>query len=310
MKNKVIVICGPTASGKTNIAVDLAYKFGGEVVSADSRQVYKYMDIGSGKDLAEYELTVKGKQSTVKIPYRLINVVAPTEEYDLSRFLADAKLAIDDIIARNKVPIVAGGTHLWAQALVDGYDLARVKPNLALRTSLEAKSKTEVQAELRKINIKFYDELNNSEQNNTRRLIRYIEILKSGGEVAQKKVPDYDFLVIALKWSKEDLEPRIYKRIIQRLENENMIAEVEKLHYDHLVTWPRLIKFGLEYKYCALYLRGELGYDIMVSELFKETKKFVKRQNSWLKRWKKQGQAILFSNKRTDIKRAVKEFLE
>lgn len=313
MPKKVIVIVGTTASGKTNAAVDLAYKFAGEVVSADSRQVYKHMDVGSGKDLNEYSLEVKGQGSKVKcinIPYHLIDVVEPTEEYDLARFLDDSKKAIDDILARDKVPIVAGGTHLWVQALVDGYNLARVKPDPIMRKRLEAMNKEEVQVELKKINQSFFERLNNSEQNNKRRLIRYIEVLKSRGEPNVKKGSEFDFLVIALTHDQDVLHKRIYKRLLQRLEQEDMLGEVERLHYDHDVPWPRLIKFGLEYKYCALHLRGDLEYEEMVDELHKATKKFAKRQLTWLKRWQKQGQEIIFTNNKEEIRNKVKDFLK
>jgi tRNA dimethylallyltransferase len=252
----------------------------------------------------------KCKGEIVKIPYHLIDVVGPTEDYDLARFLDDAKKAIDDILERGKLPIVAGGTHLWAQALVDGYDLSRVKPDFKLRQKLEALPKEKVQDELRKINKGFFERLNNSEQNNIRRLIRYIEILNSGGEVDNKKAPDYEFLVIALKWNDDDLHNRIHKRIIQRLSNEDMLGEVERLHHEHKVPWLRLLKFGLEYKYCTLHLTGKLDYDAMVEELYKDTKKFAKRQITWLKRWQKQGQEIHFTNKKTVIRKKVKEFLK
>jgi tRNA dimethylallyltransferase len=146
-KNKIIAVLGTTASGKTGLAVRLAHKFGGEIVSADSRQVYKYMDVGSGKDLVEYSLKVKNRDSkfkTVRIPYHCIDVVDPKTEYNLAKFYRDASRAIGDICERGKLPIIAGGTGLYAQAIIDGFELSSSKPDKEKRKKLENKSVEEL----------------------------------------------------------------------------------------------------------------------------------------------------------------------
>ena len=172
---KVIVILGPTASGKTAVGVKLAKALKGEIVSADSRQVYRGMDVGTGKDLAEYG----------KIPYHLIDVADPQEIFDLAQYQKLAFEAINDILRRGKLPIVAGGSGLYLQALVDGYQLSTVKPDAKLRAGLEQKTLAELQKILAKQNKIFFAKLNNSDRNNKRRLIRYIEIT---GQKAKGKI--------------------------------------------------------------------------------------------------------------------------
>ena len=192
-KEKIIVILGPTASGKTGLAVKLAYKFNGEIISADSRQVYKGMDIGTGKDLGEYWVRVKrgntgasglplplkrDRNDKIKIPYHLIDVVSPKTEFSLAKFKEKADKAIENILKRNKVPIIAGGTGLYLQALVDNYNLSPVGPDKKLRSRLERKTSQELFKMLKKLNSKFSNKLSESDQKNKRRLIRYIEILQ------------------------------------------------------------------------------------------------------------------------------------
>jgi len=194
-KDKIIVILGPTASGKTGLGVKLAQKFNGEIISADSRQVYKGMDIGTGKDLAEYWVKVKkgsageaglprsgyagARNDKIKIPHHLIDVVDPKAEFSLVKFKKKAEEAIKDILKRNRVPIVVGGTGLYLQALVDNYNLSPVGPDKKLRNKLERKNNQELLKMLNKINSEFTNKLHESDQKNKRRLIRYIEILGS-----------------------------------------------------------------------------------------------------------------------------------
>lgn len=290
MKNnkKIIVILGPTAGGKTGIGVKLAHKFNGEIVSADSRQVYKGMDIGTGKDLCEFDFKVNGK--VVKIPYHLIDVVEPNDEYNIARFQKDAYLAIDDILRRGKLPIVVGGSGLYLQAIVDGYGLSKAKDDIILREKLEKKDTEELFEELKILNSKFADNLNNSDKNNNRRLIRYIEIAKTG-EKPKKSEPKYDCLILGIERARDVLRERIYKRLIQRLENEDMIDEVERLNREG-VSFERLKKFGLEYKFISMYLLDEITYEEMVDKLNIAIAQFAKRQMSWFRRWEKQGVKI------------------
>jgi len=325
-KDKIIVILGPTASGKTGLGVKLAQKFNGEIISADSRQVYKGMDIGTGKDLAEYWVKVKkgsageaglprsgyagARNDKIKIPHHLIDVVDPKAEFSLVKFKKKAEEAIKDILKRNRVPIVVGGTGLYLQALVDNYNLSPVGPDKKLRNKLERKNNQELLKMLNKINSEFTNKLHESDQKNKRRLIRYIEIL--GSQQLSKDgttKSDYEFLLIGLTWPREVIRERIDKRLIDRLEKEKMVEEVERLQKEG-VSWKRLIDFGLEYKYIALYLQGKLKYDEMVEKLSIVIKRFAKKQMTWFRRWQKQGRKIFWIKSRGEAEKLVKKFLE
>ncbi|MCK4539596.1 tRNA dimethylallyltransferase [Candidatus Parcubacteria bacterium] len=322
-KKKVVVIVGTTASGKTALAVDLAYKFGGEVISADSRQVYKYMDIGTGKDLQEYILEfpisnfqfpiLKFKNKIkIKIPHHLLDVVSPNTSFDLVKWLKKAKISINDILDRGRLPIVAGGTGLYAQALVDNYNLSKYGEDKKLREKLEKKEKTELFKILLKLDEKFAKKLNNSEKNNKRRLIRYIEICRQGEKIKNKnlnKNNEYEFLLIGITWPREILRKKIYKRLIERLEKEDMIGEVIRLHKDKKVSWKRLESFGLEYRFISQYLRKKLSYDEMVEKLNIAIGQFAKKQITWLRRWEKQGAKIYWVKKRQEAEKLCKNFL-
>ncbi len=322
--NKIIVILGPTASGKTGLGVKLAYKFNGEIVSADSRQVYKGMDIGTGKDLDEYVISSKFKvqssklrlknrdKEIVKIPYHLIDVVSPKTQFSLAKYQKLAYKAIDDILRRGKLPILVGGTGLYLQAVVDGYNLSRVKPDKALRAKLEKKSADRLFAMLKKLNPAAADKLNESDRKNKRRLIRHIEIWKTQISANFKQTDankiSYDFLVLGSVRPSEILHKRIYKRLIERLEKEDMIREVEKLHKQG-VSWKRLESFGLEYKYVSLYLQKKLTYDEMVEKLFIAIRQFAKKQMSWFRRWERQERKIYWIKNRGEAERLARKFI-
>lgn len=284
-KPKVLVLLGPTASGKTALGVRLALKYKGEIVSADSRQVYKGMDIGSGKDLGEYKVGRK------LVPYHLIDVVSPNTEFNLAKYQKLALKAMADIIKRGKLPIIVGGTGLYLQALVDNYRLSSVKPDLGKRRELEALSREELFQRLEKLKPDFAHKLNNSDKNNPRRLVRYLEILEQGSHLEMKKESPYDFLILGLTYPDEILRERIIKRINTRLEQEDMLGEVRRLHTEG-VSWRRLLSFGLEYKFLSQYLLGKLDYESMVQKLSDASYRFAKRQKTWFRRWKKQGRAI------------------
>jgi tRNA dimethylallyltransferase len=314
VKKKIIVIIGSTASGKTGIAVETGLKYNGEVVSADSRQVYTGMDIGTGKDLREYD--IETSNGLVHIPYHLIDVANPRDQFTLADFQKQAYTAIDNILDRNKLPIIAGGTGMYAQALVDGYDLSSVKPDNDGRDILEQKDRIELFKILSKYNKKFADNLNNSDKNNKRRLVRYIEMAKiQDSDLKIDKVDKsinskYDFLIIGLKWPREVLHSRIHKRLIERLEKEGMVEEVEDLHRDG-VPWKKLEAFGLEYRFISRYLQDMLTYDEMVDELHRAIKKFAKQQKKWYKRWEKQGTKINWFEGETDeLWKLIDSFLE
>ncbi len=304
---KIIVILGPTASGKTNFGVKLAKRFNGEIVSADSRQVYRGMDIGTGKDLDEY--TIKSKGKIIKIPYHLIDIVSPRTEFNLSKYKKLAMRAIDDILKREKLPIIVGGTGLYLEAIVENYELCPIKPNKILRVQLEKLNTSELLARLKALNYKFYQRLNPSDKKNKRRLIRYIEILSYDPQFKpRKKSSKYESLLLGITWPREILKQRIYKRLIARIEKEGMIEEVERLHKEG-ISWKRLISFGLEYKYISLYLKGELNREEMIEKLYRAICQFAKRQMIWFRRWKRKGAKIYWGNDIKEMKKLVQDFL-
>lgn len=306
-KPKVLVILGTTSAGKTGLGVKLAAELGGEIISADSRQVYKGMDIGTGKDLKEYK--VDGK----RIKYHLIDVVGPKTKFDLAKYQKLAFKAIDDVLKRGKLPIVVGGSGLYLQAIVDNYQLSSVKPDLELRAALEKLSVEQLFAKLEKIKPKFAARLNNSDKNNKRRLVRYLEIAEQdkAGKIKKTEPEEnlkesdlkYDFLLLGLEWPDDILRERIISRLHDRLEKEGMIKEIERLHGEG-VSWERLMSFGLEYKFVSRYLLEEIDYETMVEKLGIAIYRFAKRQKTWFRRWEKQGKKIIWV---ADLKDAKKE---
>lgn len=286
VKPKVLVILGTTASGKTSLGIKLAAEFNGEIISADSRQVYKGMDVGTGKDLAEYQ--VNGR----KIPYHLIDVASPKTKFDLARYQTKAFQAISQILKKKKLPIIVGGSGLYLQALVDNYQLSTATPNFSQRTKLEKLPAAELFKKLRQLKPDFAARLNNSDKNNPRRLARYLEIVAAGGYDNNRKAESpYDFLLLGLTWPDDILRGRIELRLLERLEKEGMIDEVKKLN-ESGVSWERLKSFGLEYKFISQHLLGELSYSEMVEKLSAAIYRFAKRQKTWFKRWQKQGAKI------------------
>ncbi|MFH1661993.1 MAG: tRNA (adenosine(37)-N6)-dimethylallyltransferase MiaA [Candidatus Falkowbacteria bacterium] len=300
LKNKILVILGSTASGKTGLAVKLAREFNGEIISADSRQVYKGMDIGTGKDLCEYG----------DVPYHLIDVIKPNTKFNLAKYQKLANIAIEDILSRGKLPIIVGGTGLYLQAIVDNFNLSSVKPDKKLREKLEKLDAEKVFKKLEKINSKFANKLNESDKKNKRRLIRYMEIASQREcNLESTRIKNYEFLLIGLTWPRKVLLDRIYKRLIDRLEKEGMVDEVKNLH-KHGVSWKRLESFGLEYRYVSLYLRKKLTYDEMVEKLNIAIRQFAKKQMSWYKRWEKQGAKIYWVKNNNESKKIVNKFLK
>lgn len=308
---KVIVILGPTASGKTSLAVKLAQKYNGEIVSADSRQVYRGMDIGTGKDLSEFSF--KGENGRiVNIPHHLIDVCDPMERFDIVRWNKEVGVAIDDILKRGKVPIVVGGTGMYIQSLVDNYDFSKVRENKKEREILEKKDKNDLLGVLKKIKPEIIDELDNNDLGNKRRLIRYIEILREdkGFSVKKsvKKDSKYDFLLLGLFTNREDINKKIQKRLLDRVEKEGMIEEIKNLH-EGGVSWKRLEEFGLEYKHISWYLNDRMEYDDMLEKLNIAIRQFAKRQMTWFKRWEKQGAKINWVSNINDSSRLIDDFL-
>lgn len=306
-KQKVVAVIGPTAAGKTKLAIDLADKYDGEIISADSRQVYQGLDIGSGKDLADYNNHGR------PVNYHLIDIAKPGQSFDLANYQALAKDALIKIWQRGKLPIIAGGSGLYLQALIDGYQLSAIKPDQKLRQSLEQLTAADLFQKLQHLQPALAGRLNNSDKNNPRRLIRYLEIIQQSPSHQPKTDPaeQLDALIIGLDYPLDILEQRIRSRLVQRLEQEDMIGEVYELHKSG-VAWPWLDNLGLEYRYISRYLREQLDYDTMVEQLAIAIRQFAKRQKTWFKRWEKQGKKIHWlrsANPLDEAEDLVKRFL-
>lgn len=270
---KLVVILGTNASGKSALGVRLAQEFGGEIVSADSRQVYRGLDLGTGKITAVEAGRVK---------HHLIDVADLSDCYSLAHYQRDAYHAIGSILTAGKLPFLLGGTGLYISAIVEGYQLVDVPPNQQLRAELEALPLLDLVERLAKLDP---DAAKRLDQNNRPRLIRAIEIAGAGMRhaAARQKTPRYDCLQLGLTWPREILAERIEQRLSQRLAN-GMIEEVAALQARG-VTDARLDDLGLEYRYVARYLRHELGsLDDLRQQLGTAIRQFAKKQMTWFKR--------------------------
>jgi tRNA dimethylallyltransferase len=292
MNNKLIVIVGPNASGKSELAVKLAKKFNGEVVSADSRQVYKGLDIGSGKI---------SKKEMMGIPHHLLSVASPRSVFTVTRYRKLALSAIKKIQRAGKLPILCGGTGFYVQAVIDGIVIPQVKPNWALRNELEKLTVNELLAMLKKIDPARAKTI---ESKNPRRLIRAIEIVKT----TKKPVPElkkqplpYPILILGMKRNGAELKKLIAKRTKKRLKA-GMVAEVRRLKNSGL-SWKKLESFGLEYRAVTHFLQKKITREQMAESIKKEDWQYAKRQMTWFLRdrrvrWiKNQRQAALCVNK-------------
>ena len=278
----MIGIIGPTASGKTSLAVAIADKIGGEIISADSRQVYVGMDIGSGKDLSEFEIEDR------KIPYHLIDIKDPGYEYNVYEYQQDFYKAYNDIVDRKKTPVLCGGTGLYIEAILKGYKLIQVPRNEKLREQLGNKEDDELIALL-----SAYKELHNSSDSSDRnRLIRAIEIALYTKEnrIVEEKYPEIDYHLFAIHFERAQLKKRITKRLRERLD-EGMVVEVEGL-LKKGISADQLKFYGLEYKFLAQYVIGELNYNDMYQKLNAAIHQFAKRQMTWYRRMERNGIAI------------------
>ncbi len=296
-KNKIIVILGPTASGKSDMAVILAKKFGGEVISADSRQVYKGLDIGSGK-ITKREM--KG------VPHCLLDVASPKRAFSVAEFKRLAEKKAEDILKRGKVPIICGGTGFYIQAIVDDLVFPEVPPNEKLRAELEKQTTDELFKILRSKDPRRAKEIDSK---NPHRLIRAIEIAQALGSVprqyARTDARQYDALQIGIKTDDEKLKERIYTRLIARLRT-GMVAEIKHLHESGL-TWKRMEALGLEYRYLSRYIRGKITKDEMIEQLNIAIRQFAKRQKTWFKRDKRIKWFALGEMKK--VEKEVEKFL-
>ncbi len=300
--NELLIIVGPTSSGKSELAVRLAKKFNGEIISCDSRQIYKGMDLGTGKIPGKWVVdylrgrAVNQLYKYKGIPHHLIDFVNSKKQYSAALFQRDAKKVIADILARGKLPILCGGTGHWIDAVVYNQQIPDVKPNAKLRKQLERLSAECLFARISRLDPQRAKSI---DRFNKRRLIRALEIVITTGN----PVPRLSTNNLALSTIWLGLNPpqsvllaKIKTRLKQRLKA-GMIKEVKRLHARGL-SWPRLESFGLEYKFVSLYLQKKLSYDEMFAQLFTAIKQYSKRQMTWWKRnkdirWiKKPPQAI------------------
>ncbi len=278
MSKPLIVITGPTASGKTRRAVDVAGSLGGEIVSADSRQLYRGMDLGTGKDLEEYG----------NIPYHLIDIAPAGQRLNLFTYLRDANAAIDDIISRDNVPIVCGGTGMYIEAIVNGLVLPQVPENPDLRESLNGRSLSELTAILSSMKTLH----NVTDVDTVKRAIRAIEIATYYEEHPDEAAlttprPRTDSVIIAIDIDRETRRQRISQRLKERLDA-GMIDEVRHL-IENGVSPDDLIYYGLEYKYLTLHVMGQLSYNDMVTALETAIHQFAKRQMTWFRGMERRG---------------------
>ncbi len=278
-KYDLITVLGPTACGKTRLAVALADRVGGEILSADSRQVYRGMDIGTGKDLADYEINGHS------IPYHLIDIAEPGSKYNVYEFQGDFLKAYRGVVERGAVPIMCGGTGLYLESVLRGYRLIPVPENPALRKSLEGKTLSELTEIL-----KGYKTLHNTtDVDTTKRAIRAIEIEECyrNTPVEAGAFPGLKSLNIGIDISRDMRRELISSRLEKRLQ-EGMIDEIKGL-LDKGISAEDLIYYGLEYKYVTLYVTGQLEYKYLLQELEVAIHQFAKRQMTWFRGMERRG---------------------
>lgn len=313
IKDKIVVILGPTASGKSDVAIKLARKFDGEIISADSRQIYRGMDIGSGK-------VSKAEQKLAK--HWMLDIVIPKTNFSAAQFKKKAEKIIADILSHGKLPIICGGTGFWIKSLVDNAVYPEVKPDWKLRERLNKKSASELFAILKKLDS---ERAKTIDAKNKVRLIRAIEICQALGKVpalSGLKNNNYNFLQIGISWPKEKLHKRIKIRLDKRF-RQGMTEEVRRLHFKNKVSWKKLEIFGLEYRQIALYLQNKISkkeiypvkssrsevaeseFNRMNEKLFQEIKNYAKRQMTWFKKDKR----IIWLNDYKEIEKKVNKFL-
>jgi tRNA dimethylallyltransferase len=335
-QQKIIIILGPTSSGKSDIAIKLAKKFNGEIISADSRQIYRGMNVGTGKVLGS--LVSKGKLSFLLsggIPHHMIDIVSPRTDYNVAKFKKQSENIIENILKRKKLPIICGGTGFWIKAIVDDVSFPEVKPNWKLRKKLEKYSAEKLFAMLKKLDS---SRAKTIDSKNKVRLIRAIEICRQIGKVPKKNTrysildTRYKFLQIGVRLPKEALHKNIEKRVRIRFK-QGMIKEIEKLHKNGL-SWKKIQSFGLAYYWIPLYLQRKLSKSLalrndgssapvrekpsfglksfalekneLIQKVIQAEKNYAKRQITWFKRDKK----IKWLKNFREIEKAAKTFLK
>ena len=280
---QMITILGPTASGKTPLAAALAQRVDGEIISADSRQVYRRMDIGTGKDLGDYQ----------GVPYHLIDIVEPGTKYNLFQYQQDFMDAYNDIVSRGKQPILCGGTGLYIEAVLKGYHLSPVPQNETLRKQLESKSLSELTKILLELKSKNESNMHNTtDVDSAQRAIRAIEIETYNLEhpTPRRELPSVDSCIIGVNIDRELRREKITRRLKARLE-EGMVDEVRGLLNEGIAA-DDLIYYGLEYKFVTEYVTGKTTYDEMFARLEIAIHQFAKRQMTWFRGMERRGFVI------------------
>jgi tRNA dimethylallyltransferase len=292
---KAIAVVGPTAVGKTKLGVELAQKFNGEIVSADSRQVYKYLDISTGKDKGDYK----------KIPYHLLDIAEPNEEFNVTDFQKEAFGAIKEIIKRKKLPIIVGGSPFYVYAITEGWKFPKIKKDLNLRQKLNKKTLAELRQMLWHIDPKAYKTI---DIDNPRRLIRAIEVcILSGQEFEKSKPiakPKYNFIFLGITFSNEELKNNIHKRLSERIKG-GMIDEVKEIIALKKASHQNLERMGLEPRFISYHLRRKINKKELHELLLKNIYLFAKRQMTWFRKDKR----IKWVENTEEAEKKVKRFL-
>ena len=342
---QAIAVVGPTASGKSDIAIALAKMFDGEIVSCDSRQIYRGMDKGTGKVIRDtsYQVTrLPGYQEkgaeffSEKIRHHMIDIVSPHTPYNVAKFQKKANTVIQNILHRGKLPILCGGTGLWAQAVVENMTFPTVAPDTELRNQLRNTPTDALFLKLQEINP---ERAQTIDAKNRHRLIRAIEIeqktdnrerIIENGDSTSNTTSNFqlpnsssfpvphplspvpcliEWLVLAISPPREVLFQKIEKRLDTRFA-EGMIAEVKHLHTQKRVPWTRLDSFGLEYRFLSQYLRKKISFETMRQKLLTDIRHYAKRQLTWLRRWEKMGRTIHWVSSVSEAKQLTQNFLK
>ena len=283
MRTNLITILGPTATGKTRLASQLAQKYNGEIISADSRQVYLGMDIGTGKDLSDYMV------GSEKISYHLIDIIHPREEFNLFMFKELFAKSFSDITSRNKMPFLVGGTGLYISSIIQNYDLKKADFNAVRVKELEILPLDELQNRLIHLNPNVHVKKDLLSKN---RMINAIMVAEAKQRL--EDFPEINPLVLGVKTDRDEIKRRITERLSKRL-NEGMVDEVKHL-LESGITFERLVSFGLEYKFVSLHLKGELSYEEMFQKLNTAIHQFSKRQMTWFRKMEREGVKINWLN--------------
>lgn len=299
-KTNLICVLGHTAGGKTAFAAHLAHRFNGEIISADSRQVYRHMNLGTGKDLEDY---VAGSET---IPFHLINIVDPGYEYNVYEYQKDFLKVFHDIRDRGRTPVLCGGTGLYIEAVLKAYKLINVPPDEELRKRLTLMDHEALIEKLKS----FKNPHNITDTESRKRLIRAIEIEEyyEKNPDLHLNYPEINSVILGIKYDRNSRRKRITERLYRRLK-EGMIEEVDQL-LEMGISEEKLIYYGLEYKFITLYIKGELSYDEMVSKLNTAIHQFAKRQMTWFRGMERKGFKIHWIDGRMPMKEKIERGMD